>query len=64
MDYKAWQKDFDERKWKDSIVLGYDACGTYEFCNKCNRTESEPCARAAYRHKNRRVRIATIRPRS
>lgn len=64
MDFKAWQKDFDEKKWQDGIIAGNDTCGTYEFCVKCNRTESEPCARAAYRYKNRRVRIATIRPRS
>ena len=64
MDYKAWQKGFDEKKWNDSKLVGYDTCGSYEFCAKCNRTEPEPCAHAAYRHENSRIRVAVLRPRS
>jgi hypothetical protein len=64
MDFKAWQSEFDERKWKDSIITGGDTCGSYEFCSKCDRSESEPCARAAYRFQNRRVKIASLRPRA
>ena len=64
MDFKSWQKEFDERKWNDGMAIGEDTCGTYEFCSKCNRTESEPCARAAYRFKNNRIRVAILRPRS
>lgn len=64
MDFKEWQKDFDNKKWMDSIVVGQDTCGSYEFCVKCKKEESSPCARAFNRFKNSRVRIAVLRPRS
>ncbi len=63
MDFKGQQARFDDIKWYDSIVSGSDRCGTYEFCSVCDKTESEPCARAAYRyggHDTRWTRIATI----
>ena len=61
MDFKKQQDRFDEIKWYDSIVSGYDRCGTYEFCGVCNKEEENPCAHAAYRSRNAWVRIATIR---
>ena len=60
MDFKAQQDRFDEIKWYDSIVAGYDRCGTYEFCGRCDKEEENPCAQAAYRYR-RGTRIATIR---
>ena len=60
MDFKAQQKRFDEIKWFDSIVAGYDRCGSYEFCGRCNKEEEEPCAHAAYRYR-KGTRIAVIR---
>ncbi len=61
MDFKSQQEKFDDIKWYDSIVAGYDRCGSYEFCDVCNKGETEPCARAAYRYQNSGpVRIATI----
>lgn len=62
MDFKAQQERFNSIKWYDSIVSGYDRCGSYEFCSLCDKSEEEPCARAAYRfHKKDKVRLATIR---
>ncbi len=49
MNFKAEQERFDVIKWYDSIVAGEDQCGCYAFCGYCNKTETEPCARAAYR---------------
>lgn len=60
MDFKAQQNRFDEIKWFDSIVAGYDRCGSYEFCGRCNKEEEYPCAHAAYRLR-KGTRIATIR---
>ncbi len=61
MNFKAQQERFDNIKWYDSIVAGFDRCGSYEFCSACNKEESEPCARAAYRCKRSLVKIATLR---
>ena len=60
MDFKAQQNRFDEIKWYDSIVAGYDRCGTYDFCGCCNKEEENPCAHAAYRSR-KGVRIAVVR---
>ncbi len=49
MDFKAEQEKFDLVKWYDSIVAGEDRCGSYEFCENCDKTETEPCAKAALR---------------
>ena len=61
MDFKKQQERFDVIKWYDSIVAGYDRCGTYEFCGACNKDLENPCARAAYQYRSGGVRIATIR---
>ncbi len=50
MDFKGQQNIFDDIKWYDSILAGYDRCGSYEFCINCDKQEPEPCARAAFRH--------------
>jgi hypothetical protein len=40
------QEKFDKVKWYDSILVGYDRCGSYDFCAECDKTQSDPCARA------------------
>ena len=60
MDLQAQQKQFDEIKWFDSILVGEDRCGTYEFCEKCNKYELYPCANAMRRHQAKYVRVAMI----
>ncbi len=49
MNFKEEQAKFDVIKWYDSIVAGEDRCGTYGFCCHCDQSETEPCARAAFR---------------
>ncbi|MBQ7913475.1 MAG: hypothetical protein IJ308_07030 [Clostridia bacterium] len=61
MNYKAEQEKFDKIKWYDSIVVGYDRCGSYDFCAKCDKTETYPCARAMHKSTKKRVRIAIVR---
>ncbi len=65
MDFKSEQEKFDGVKWYDSIVAGEDRCGSYDFCTFCNKEESEPCARAAYRSRPKVLTpIAVVRLRS
>lgn len=54
------QDVFDKIKWYDSIRAGRDTCGGYEFCGKCRKEETNPCARAAERFDHGFVRIATV----
>ncbi len=46
MNYRVEQEKFDKVKWYDSILVGYDRCGSYDFCAECDKTQSDPCARA------------------
>lgn len=54
------QNQFDEIKWLESVEAGEDKCGSYEFCEICNKKVSYPCARAARRFSRGVVRVATI----
>ena len=60
MDFKLWQAKFDDIKWYDSILEGKDKCGTYDFCDKCNKEEKYPCAHAANRKYQGYVRVAVV----
>ena len=46
MDYQEKQNELDAAKWEKSQRLGIDACGTFNFCSKCNKSLDHPCARA------------------
>ncbi|MBQ7948863.1 MAG: hypothetical protein IJ284_03785 [Clostridia bacterium] len=61
MDFKNQQQMFDDKKWYDSILAGEDQCGNYDFCVKCCREETYPCARAAHRYNSKYIRLAVIR---
>ncbi|MBR1747081.1 MAG: hypothetical protein IJ735_02580 [Clostridia bacterium] len=43
---KDFQQKFDVKKWVESEEAGRDKCGEYDFCNKCDKNLSEPCAEA------------------
>lgn len=45
---KEFQKTFDIQKWTESEQAGYDKCGEYEFCHKCDKTIVNPCAEAHF----------------
>ncbi len=62
MDYKSQQADFDNKKWYDSVLVGDDRCGTYDFCVKCDKSEEYPCAKAMERFNGKKyIRLAIIR---
>ena len=43
------QHELDVDKWIASESAGYDLCGSFTFCARCERMESYPCARAEAR---------------
>ena len=53
MDFREAQLEFDNVKWFDSIIAGEDRCGSYDFCEDCDKEEEDPCARAMDRHENK-----------
>lgn len=40
------QQELDEKKWHDSQKAGYDTCGTYDYCQKCDKSMENPCENA------------------
>lgn len=40
------QKELDEIKWHKSVELGSDACGSFDYCVKCNKELENPCDKA------------------
>jgi hypothetical protein len=50
----AKQKKFDEQKWLDSEKLGFDTCGTYKFCSKCDKSVENPCENAKAKHSKKK----------
>lgn len=38
------QNALDVQKWLDSEQKGYDCCGSYDFCAKCDKQVEYPCA--------------------
>lgn len=40
------QKELDIKKWLESEKAQKDLCSTYDFCQKCNKDDSTPCALA------------------
>lgn len=40
------QKELDRIKWEKSVMLGFDACGTFDFCRLCDKAVENPCESA------------------
>ena len=40
------QQELDLLKWKKSEEIGADACGTFDYCAKCDKTKENPCDKA------------------
>ena len=40
------QQEMDIKKWNDSQRAGYDTCGTYDHCSKCDKSLENPCDKA------------------
>ena len=62
VDYKAEQEKFDKIKWLDSVQVGQDTCGEYDFCPYCVKSEQFPCARAMHRKGKKYIRLASYIP--
>ena len=37
---------FDKLKWEISESMGVDACGSFEFCQVCDKLKENPCDKA------------------
>lgn len=44
------QHELDIMKWNDSVERGHDSCGSYDFCDDCDKSETYPCAYAFEKH--------------
>lgn len=40
------QQELDLLKWKKSEELGADACGSFDYCAKCDKEKENPCEKA------------------
>lgn len=40
------QRELDRIKWEKSSRLGFDACGSFDFCKCCNKSYENPCEKA------------------
>ena len=40
------QKELDVIKWQKSEEMGADACGTFDYCVKCDKEKENPCDKA------------------
>ena len=40
------QQELDVMKWVKSQEIGADACGTFDYCVKCNKANENPCDKA------------------
>ena len=40
------QQELDVIKWEKSVEMGADACGTFDYCVKCDKTKENPCDKA------------------
>lgn len=40
------QMELDKIKWEKSEKEGKDACGTFDFCEKCDKSKENPCDKA------------------
>ena len=47
------QKELDVIKWQKSEEMGADACGTFDYCAKCDKEKENPCDKA-YKAFNRK----------
>ncbi len=50
------QQELDVEKWLASEAAGYDLCGSFPFCTRCERMEPNPCAHAEARWQEAQTR--------
>lgn len=54
------QKEIDVMKWQKSEEMGGDACGSFDFCGKCDKSLENPCDKA-YTAFNKTEKKATVK---
>ncbi len=40
------QQELDQIKWDKSVEMGADACGSFDYCVKCDKANENPCDKA------------------
>ncbi len=40
------QMELDKIKWEKSVEIGADACGSFDYCIKCDKNNENPCDKA------------------
>lgn len=50
-EFEARQQVLDVEKWLESERVGYDLCGSMDYCGNCVKAEAYPCAKAEFRKK-------------
>ncbi len=40
------QQELDLAKWLKSEEMGTDACGSFDYCAKCDKSAENPCEKA------------------
>ena len=48
-EFEARQQVLDVEKWLESERVGYDLCGSMDYCGNCVKAEAYPCARRVSR---------------
>lgn len=51
------QKELDAYKWEKSQRLGFDACGSFDYCHHCDKSNENPCEMAYNRFSGVEVKI-------
>ena len=46
------QRELDSIKWEKSIRLGFDACGSFDYCMMCDKNLENPCEKAFNKYYN------------
>ena len=55
------QKELDLLKWEKSQRLGFDACGSFNYCAHCDKNRENPCE-TAYNQMNETTVVEVEKP--
>ena len=55
------QAELDKIKWIKSEQQGSDACGTFDYCVKCNKNLENPCDKAYQKFNKKPVKKTTTK---
>ncbi len=55
------QQELDAIKWLKSEEIGMDACGSFDYCVKCDKNKENPCDKA-FKAFNRKPAVKKAAP--